>query len=149
MTTQTQQNLTQYFNLHTHGVGYLNDIREVKPKKGNPFWACRIAALVGDTNEPEYRFFDCNIVGAEAEKLIRRCSDAVEAEKKVLISFVMADLWYDTFTYTKDNDYHKKGDVGVSLKSRLIRVKTIKVDGELKYQETKKDKPADENEALA
>lgn len=149
MTTQTQQNLTQYFNLHTHGVGYLNDIREVKPKKGNPFWACRIAALVGDTNEPEYRFFDCNIVGAEAEKLIRRCSDAVEAEKKVLISFVMADLWYDTFTYTKDNDYRKKGDVGVSLKSRLIRVKMIKVDGELKYQETKKDKPADENEALA
>ena len=58
MTTQTQQNSTQYFNLHTHGVGYLNDIREVKPKKGNPFWACRIAALVGDTNEPEYRFFD-------------------------------------------------------------------------------------------
>ncbi|AHN71198.1 hypothetical protein [Aggregatibacter actinomycetemcomitans] len=35
------------------------------------------------------------------------------------------------------------------MKSRLIRVKMIKVDGELKYQETKKDKPADENEALA
>ncbi|RDF03085.1 DUF3577 domain-containing protein [Aggregatibacter aphrophilus] len=148
MTTQTQQNSTQYFNLHTHGVGYLNDIREVKPKKGNPFWACRIAALVGDTNEPEYRFFDCNIVGAEAEKLIRRCSDAVETEKKVLISFVLSDLWTDTYTVSKDTKYHKKGDTAVTLKSRLIRVKMIKIDGELRYQE-QPNKPTDNESKVA
>ena len=148
MTTQTQQNSTQYFNLHTHGVGYLNDIREVKPKKGNPFWACRIAALVGDTNEPEYRFFDCNIVGAEAEKLIRRCSDAVETEKKVLISFVLSDLWTDTYTVSKDTKYHKKGDTAVTLKSRLIRVKMIKSDGELRYQE-QPNKPTDNESKVA
>ena len=148
MTTQTQQNSTQYFNLHTHGVGYLNDIREVKPKKGNPFWACRIAALVGDTNEPEYRFFDCNIVRAEAEKLIRRCSDAVEAEKKVLISFVLSDLWTDTYTVSKDTKYHKKGDIAVTLKSRLIRVKMIKIDGELRYQE-QPNKPTDNESKVA
>ena len=148
MTTQTQQNSTQYFNLHTHGVGYLNDIREVKPKKGNPFWACRIAALVGDTNEPEYRFFDCNIVGAEAEKLIRRCSDAVETEKKVLISFVLSDLWTDTYTVSKDTKYHKKGDTAVTLKYRLIRVKMIKIDGELRYQE-QPNKPTDNESKVA
>ena len=148
MTTQTQQNSTQYFNLHTHGVGYLNNIREVKPKKGNPFWACRIAALVGDTNEPEYRFFDCNIVGAEAEKLIRRCSDAVETEKKVLISFVLSDLWTDTYTVSKDTKYHKKGDIAVTLKSRLIRVKMIKIDGELRYQE-QPNKPTDNESKVA
>ena len=148
MTTQTQHNSTQYFNLHTHGVGYLNDIREVKPKKGNPFWACRIAALVGDTNEPEYRFFDCNIVGAEAEKLIRRCSDAVETEKKVLISFVLSDLWTDTYTVSKDTKYHKKGDTAVTLKSRLIRVKMIKIDGELRYQE-QPNKPTDNESKVA
>lgn len=148
MTTQTKQNSTQYFNLHTHGVGYLNDIREVKPKKGNPFWACRIAALVGDTNEPEYRFFDCNIVGAEAEKLIRRCSDAVETEKKVLISFVLSDLWTDTYTVSKDTKYHKKGDTAVTLKSRLIRVKMIKIDGELRYQE-QPNKPTDNESKVA
>ena len=148
MTTQTQQNSTQYFNLHTHGVGYLNDIREVKPKKGNQFWACRIEALVGDTNEPEYRFFDCNIVGAEAEKLIRRCSDAVETEKKVLISFVLSDLWTDTYTVSKDTKYHKKGDTAVTLKSRLIRVKMIKIDGELRYQE-QPNKPTDNESKVA
>ena len=135
MTTQTQQNSTQYFDLHTHGIGYLNDIREVSPKKGNPFWACRIAALTGDAKNPEYRFFDCNIVGSEAEKLIKRCIDAVTAGKKVLISFVLGDLWTDTYTVSKDTKYHKKGDVAVTLKSRLLRIKMIKIDGELKYKE--------------
>ncbi len=113
MTTQAQQTNSQkevtYFNLHTTGIGYLSDIREVTPKKGDSFLACRIAALVGESSAPEYRYFDMKVVGEEAVKLIHRCEEAVNAKKKVLISFVMADLWYDTFTYTKDNDYHKKG----------------------------------------
>ncbi|MDG6480912.1 DUF3577 domain-containing protein, partial [Glaesserella parasuis] len=62
-----------------------------------------------------------------------------EAKKKVLISFVMADLWVDTFTYTSDSKYHKKGDTGTTLKGRLIRIKMLKIDGELKYQEPKRD----------
>lgn len=45
-----------YFNLHTSGIGYLSDIREIKPKKGDAFWACRIAALTGSSDSPEYRF---------------------------------------------------------------------------------------------
>lgn len=129
---------TQYFNLHTHGIGYVNDIRTIQPKRGNEFVACRIAALVGDSDDLEYRYFDMNVVGREAEHLIKRCKDAVDQHKKVLIAFVMADLWIDTFTYSTDSKYHKKGDTGVSLKGRLIRVKSIKVDNELKYLEKPK-----------
>lgn len=136
MTTQTSTQKS-YFNLHTSGIGYLNDIRVVQPKKGEPFVACRIAALTGSADDPEYRYFDMNVVGTEAEKLIKRCENAVSEKKKVLISFVMADLWVDTFTYTSESKYHKKGDMGVTLKGRLIRVKMIKIDGELKYQEQK------------
>lgn len=135
MTTQTSTQNTGYFNLHTHGIGYLNDIRSVKPKKGNEFLACRVSVLTGSSDKPEYRYFDMNVVGEKAESLIKRCKDAVEAKKKVLFSFVMSDLWVDTFTYTADSKYHKKGDTGITLKGRLIRIKMIKVDGELKYQE--------------
>ncbi|PJG82765.1 STY4534 family ICE replication protein [Caviibacterium pharyngocola] len=137
MNTQTQQSAKSYFNLHTQGIGYLNDIREVELKKGGKYLSCRIAALTGESSKPEYRYFDCNVNGAEAEKLIRKCEQAVNGKRKVLISFVLADLWTDTFTYAKDSEWHKKGDVGVSLKARLIRVKSIKIDGELKYQEPK------------
>ncbi|MDG2961733.1 STY4534 family ICE replication protein [Exercitatus varius] len=137
MTTQTSQK--NYFNLHTTGIGYLNDIREVTPKtkKDGKYLSCRIAALTGDSEKPEYRYFDCNVNGEEAKKLIKRCEQAVNDDKKVLISFVLADLWTDMFKYSRDSDFHKKGDVGVSLKARLIRIKMIKIDGELKYQETK------------
>ena len=133
-----QSTSKNYFNLHTTGVGYLSDIREYQPKKGEPILSCRVSALVGQSDSPEHRFFDMNVIGEEAKKLIGRCREAVAAKKKVLISFVMADMWYDTFTYGKDSDFHKKGDIGVSLKGRLIRINMIKVNGELKYAEQSK-----------
>ncbi|WP_293731515.1 STY4534 family ICE replication protein [uncultured Actinobacillus sp.] len=129
MSTQKQ---TSYFNLHTSGIGYLNDVRIIDTKGGD-IVACRIAALVGSSDKPEYRYFDMNAAGEETASLIRRCKDAVDAKKKVLVSFVMADMWVETFTYKSDSQYHKKGDTGVSLKGRLIQVKSIKIDGESKY----------------
>ena len=41
----TTSNEKSYFDLHITGLGYLNRIREVKPKKGDSFLACDIAAL--------------------------------------------------------------------------------------------------------
>lgn len=126
-----QTNETKYFDLHTTGIGYLNRIREVKPKKGSPFMAVSVAALKGSSNNVEYSYIDCNVVGAEAEKLIRRCQDAVSLEKKVLVSFRIGDIWPDIFTYEKGD---KKGQPGVSLKGRLLFIGWIKVDGETVYE---------------
>ena len=128
MSTQKQT----FFNLHTSGIGYINDISIVETK-GGEIVACRIAALVGPSDKAEYRYFDMNAVGDETASLIRRCKDAVDAKKKVLVSFVMADMRVETFTYKSDSQYHKKGDTGVSLKGRLIQIKSIKIDGESKY----------------
>ncbi|WP_082987576.1 STY4534 family ICE replication protein [Gallibacterium genomosp. 3] len=139
---------TQYFNLHTTGIGYLNNIREVQPKKGKPFLACRIAALTGDSTAPEYRYFDTNVVGKDAEKLIRRCKNAVEEGRKVLISFVLADLWTDTYIVAKDSKFHKKGDAATSLKARLIRIKMIKIDGEVKYFASNSEDMATDNQSV-
>ncbi|NVZ63628.1 DUF3577 domain-containing protein [Pseudomonas gingeri] len=126
-----QTNETKYFDLHTTGIGYLNRIREVKPKKGSPFMAVSVAALKGSSNNVEYSYIDCNVVGAEAEKLIRRCQDAVSLEKKVLVSFRIGDIWPDIFIYEKGD---KKGQPGVSLKGRLLFIGWIKVDGETVYE---------------
>lgn len=142
MTTQTQQNQNSFFNLHTSGIGYLNNIREVPSKKGNPYISCNIAALKGDSSNPEYTFFNVNVAGEQNEKLIKCCISAVESNKKVLISFTLGDLWTESFVYDKDSKYHKKGDIGVMLKARLIRIKSIKVDGKLVYQEKQKQHSA-------
>lgn len=122
----------KFFDLHTTGIGYLNRIREVKPRgKGSPFMAVAIAALHGSADAVEYSYIDCNVVGAEAEKLIRRCQEAVSAEKKVLVSFRIGDIWADAFTYEKGD---KKGQPGASLKGRLLFISWIKVDGETVYE---------------
>ncbi len=127
----TSSNTKTYFDLHINGLGYLNRIREVQPKKGDAFLACDIAALNGPSDAPEYRRFDVRVSGSDAQHLVRRCIDAVKAEKKVLIGFRLGDLWADIFTRTKGE---RAGQQDVSLKARLLHISWIKIDGELKYK---------------
>lgn len=66
--------------------------------------------------------------------------EAVEAGKKVLVSFRIGDIWADSFTYDKGE---KKGQSGASLKGRLLFIGWIKVDGETVYEAKPKDADAD------
>lgn len=130
-----------FFDLHITGLGYLNRVREVKPKKGESFLACDIAALNGPSDDVSYVRFDTRVSGSDAQHLVRRCIDAVEAEKKVMIGFKLGDLYAETFTYSKGK---RAGEQGVSLKARLLFVSWIKVDGVLKYKA--EPKPAEEQD---
>lgn len=148
----TQNTNTNYFDLHTKGFGYLNRIREVQVRKGQPFMAVTIAALRGSSDDVEYTYFDCRVSGSEAEKLIRRSQPAVDAGKKVLVGFTIGDIYTETFTYAAGP---KKGETGVTLKGRLLRISWIKVDGETVYQaaaetpEAEETKTADSQESAA
>jgi hypothetical protein len=62
MTTSTDKS---YFDLHITGLGYLNRIREVKPKKGDAFLACDIAALNGPSDDVAYVRFDTRVSGSK------------------------------------------------------------------------------------
>lgn len=64
MTTSTPP--APYFTLQINGLDYLRRIRDVRPKKGDSFLACAIAALNGPTTKPEYRYFDIRVSGDEA-----------------------------------------------------------------------------------
>ncbi|RCV86948.1 STY4534 family ICE replication protein [Billgrantia montanilacus] len=134
MTTQNAS--TGFFDLHITGLGYLNRIREVTPKRGNAFWACDIAALTGAADDVSYTRFDCRVSGREAERLVKRCEQAVNMDKKVLIGFRLGDLWTDTFVYQKGK---RQGETGVSLKARLLFVSWIKINGDMVYQAPRRD----------
>lgn len=133
---------TKYFDLHLKGIGYVNRIREVTPKKGNPFWSCSISALRGTTDSVEYTNLDCRISGNDAQKLIRRCEKAVSADKKVLIGFTVGDIYPEIFEYKQGK---RKGETGLSIKGRLLFVSFIKVDGDEVYRAEKQQ--ADDTEA--
>jgi hypothetical protein len=116
--------------LITHGIGYLNRPKEVTPKAGDPFLACSVGALAGPVDDPEYRYIDSIVATTEAQHLVRRCVQAVEAESKVLIAFRLNDMKADAFIRTKGDH---AGEPGVSLESTLIGISLIKIDGQQVY----------------
>jgi len=113
MTNSTENNQTKYYDLHTQGVGYVNRVREVPVKRGEPFWACSISALHGAEDSIEYTNFDCRVAGSEAAKVIKRLNKACEENKKILMGFKIGDLYPETFTYKSGK---KEGQVGISQK---------------------------------
>ena len=117
----------KYFDLHVTGIGYLNRIREVSVKRGQPFLAVDVSALHGSADNVQYTRFDCRVSGKEAQAIVRQLMPAVERERKVLVGFKLGDVYADTFTYQRGE---KQGQTGVSLKARLLRITWAKVDGE-------------------
>ena len=128
MSEQSQQtSQPSYFNLHVEGVGYLNRVRTVKPKKGQAFLACTVSAMRGSTEDVGYTKFDCRVSGSDAQVIVKKLEGDVTAEKSVIIGFRIADIYPETFTYEKGE---RQGQTGVSIKGRLLRVKFAKVNGE-------------------
>ena len=139
MTNSTENNRTKYYDLHTQGVGYVNRVREVPVKRGEPFWACTISALHGAENSIEYTNFDCRVSGSEAAKVIKRLDNACQENKKILIGFKIGDLYPEIFTYKSGK---KEGQVGISLKARLLYIGWVKIDGDTVYTAPSKEDPA-------
>lgn len=133
--------IKKFFDLHTTGIGYLNRIREVKVKNGKPYLACTIAALRGESQNAEFTYINCNVTGEKAKKLVEKCVEACKANKKILIRFCVGDINAETFTY---NTGEKKGQTGINIKGRLLKISSIKIDGELKYTD-KPEVPKAEN----
>jgi len=125
--SESNNSETKYFDLHTTGIGYLNRVREVPVRKGEPFLAVDIAAIHGASDDIQTVRFDCRVSGTEAKEVITQLKEAIENDRKVLIGFKLGDLYVDTFEY-KQGD--KKGQTGVSLKARLLKITWAKVDGQ-------------------
>lgn len=142
MTAQTQE--AQYFDLHTSGIGYLNRVRMVTPNKGPEYLACSISALRGNREAVEYTPFELRVSGTDAKEVIASLEEeANDRDTRVLISFRVGDAMPEAFTY-KSGD--RKGQTGVSLRGRLIKVFWVKVNGEYVYQAPKAE---DTGEAAA
>jgi hypothetical protein len=116
-----------FFNLHVEGVGYLNRVRTVRPKKGQAFVACTVSAMRGSVDDIGYTKFDCRVSGTDAQQIVRMLEPEVAADKPVIIGFRIADIYPETFTYEKGE---RKGETGVCIKGRLLRIKFAKVNGQ-------------------
>lgn len=138
-------NEPKYFDLHTRGIAYVNRLRHVTPKKGQPFLACTLAALRGRTDEPEYTYIDVRVYNDTARVLLESCQEALENKQKVLIGFTVGDIYPETFVYEKGE---KKGQTGCGIKGRLIKISLIKINGHHvypEYDDAQQQQPADQS----
>lgn len=136
MSTATNNSTeSRYINYHSIGIGYVNRVRMVKPKKGQPSLWCYISALHGEYNEqrgikPDSTLLDLNICGEKARQIIERLSPYCDAKRSIKVCFKTGDTKPEIFTYQNDTKYNKKGDVGVVTKGRLLQITRAWVDGE-------------------
>lgn len=131
---------SEYFNLHTSGIGYLNRIRWVDVKgrgrRSEPFLACAIAALRGSSDSVEYTYFDLRVSGEEAIKLIDNMQETVNRGAKVVVSFRVGDIYPHLYERAVKVNGQPTGktEPAVLLKGRLLVINSISVDGEKVYE---------------
>lgn len=126
--------ISKFYDLHVTGLGYLNRVRMVQPKKGEKFLACSISALRGEWKadgslKPDATKFDVRVYGADAVKAIEVLQPHGDAKRKILIQFKLGDIYPEMFVYQKDLGAHKKGETGVMIKGRLLKINKAWVDG--------------------
>ena len=125
---------SQYFNLTSDGVGFVNRIRKVQSKKGDPYFGCTIQASYGDSGD-KCRF-DVRVVGNEAKEafqsLVETYPELLSAEVKkhptVIISFRLGDLNPKMIEFT---DREGQSRSFATIDARLLIAKSIKVNGEV------------------
>ena len=136
MTASVQAN---HFNLHVNGVGYLNRVRWVEPKRNagrraDPFLACSVAALRGNSEQPDYTYFDLRVSGREAIEMVDRLGEDVAAQRKVFISFRVGDIYPHVYERdVKDRQTGRKTgekELASLIKGRLLLINSITIDGE-------------------
>ena len=118
-----------YFNFHANGVGWMNRIRLVTPKRGgNPFLACSISVLYGATDAPERTCLDLRVSGGEAQKLVERLQKHLDAKKKIFVAFKAGDMY--PHLYERKNNETGRMETAALIKGRLLALSSIKIDGE-------------------
>lgn len=144
----------QYFNLHTDGVGYCNDIRWVVPngRKKDQFLALRIKALRGHVDEPNYTGYDVKVSGGVAIDIVDQLLEVqrqAEGKAKILMAFRLGDEFAEAYMGDVYENNQKTGEKVPRpvIKARLLLVKSVKVDGTLWYERPREEVVAPDDQS--
>lgn len=140
MAAQAQQSQSAFFDLHTSGIGYMNRLRTVTPdktkgQKFKPFVAVSISAIVGETDDVKYVNYDVNIKGEQALEALEVLKpflvdeNGQSLDNKVLVGFRIGDAIPEIYHAKKRGTDEMESRV--SLKGRLLKLTSAKVNGQV------------------
>ncbi|GAB6042260.1 DUF3577 domain-containing protein [Endothiovibrio diazotrophicus] len=134
----------RFINLIAEGLAYVNEVREVQPKRSKPFTSVRLSAMHGRKGELEYTKFDLVCRGREACELMKRHADAVNAKdgggkrrNKVVARFRAGDLYADKWLF--------QGKPQACIKGRLILVTYLAINGEVVFHQPRDEQAEGDN----
>ena len=134
--SNSDNNPTKFYDLHTRGAGFLNRFREVKPKPGSgnkfkPFHSVSVGAFRGSEDNVEYTNFDTVISGKEALEILSQHHEAINDQQvRVIVGFTISDIFPYTYPVKKDG----VDETRCGIKGRFLKVSFLKIDGETVYK---------------
>lgn len=133
--SRTADDEITYFDFISTGVGYLNRVREVKPKgggrKSEPYLACRINVIVGPSNDVEYREFDLRVVGRQAFEAMDIIDQHRQGDNdRIVVTFRAGDARPEDYTVSRtDSRGNAEPQRRFCLKGRLLQIMSAKING--------------------
>lgn len=146
-----QSQAQNFFNLHLSGIGYLNRVRWVEPKgqgrRAEPFLACSVSAMRGNSDHPDYTPLDLRVSGEEAIEMIASLQKDVDDKRKVVISFRAGDLYPHLYERNVRDPQTRQPtgerEMACLIKGRLLLVNSITIDGERVFTRDAEGEAAD------
>lgn len=123
----------QYYDISIRACGFLNRAGTVEVGEGGSYPVCSFAALRGPKGErAEPTYFDLKVVGQDAQELLRQFKSVInDRSRQVFASVRLSDLFAKSFVRTKGD---RKGETGIAIKSRLLVIESLSVDGVVAYR---------------
>jgi len=123
----------RYFNEYANGIGYLNSIREFGAEGKSERYAAQVSVIQGPADNVHYEYHDLVISSETVLGVVLEHREAIEAEEvNVLIRFNMANPRAKAFIYKKGE---RAGELGAAIGGFLTRIHSMKIDGELVYED--------------
>ncbi len=125
----------RYFNEYASGIGYLNSIREFGGEGKPTRYAAQVAVIQGPADEVHYEYHDLIVTSETALGVVLEHRNAIESDDdKVIVRFNMANPRAKAFVYKQGE---RAGELGASIGGFLTRILSLKVNGELVYEDTR------------
>jgi len=123
----------RYFNEYANGIGYLNSIREFGADGKPERYAAQVSVIQGPADNVHYEYHDLIISSETVLGVVLEHREAIEAEEaNVLIRFNMANPRAKAFIYKQGE---RAGELGAAIGGFLTRIYSMKINGELVYED--------------
>ena len=125
--------VNRYFNEYGNAIGYLNSIREFGEKGKPKRYAAQVSVIQGPVDDVHYEYHDLIIISETVLGVVLENREAIEADDvTVLIRFNLANPRAKPFIYKRGD---RAGELGAAIGGFLTRILSLKINGELAYED--------------